>query len=148
MNLGTAALRAFLERFPKHAKRRPGVHLEIAQSYLNRGRPADAAAALKQFLADPRCRECKELPEAQNLLGRAYQMQKDYTQALAAWREFLAKYPAHKAWSAVQQAIVETEYLMACDQFAAKKYAEANKLFAEFLAKYPLDARNPDDPAC
>ena len=98
---------------------------------------------LKQFLADPRCRECKELPDAQNLLGRAYQSQKDFTQALAAWREFLAKYPAHKAWSAVQQAIVETEYLMACDQFAAKKYAEANKLFAEFLAKYPLDARNP-----
>ena len=142
LNLGTAALRAFLERFPKHANAGQA-HLEIAQSYLNRGRPADAAAALKQFLADPRCRECKELPDAQNLLGRAYQAQKDFTQALAAWREFLAKYPAHNAWSAVQQAIVETEYLMACDQFAAKKYAEANKLFAEFLAKYPLDGRNP-----
>ena len=72
LNLGTAALRAFLERFPKHANA-GRAHLEIAQSYLNRGRPADAAAALKQFLADPRCRECKELPEAQNLLGRAYQ---------------------------------------------------------------------------
>ena len=52
----------------------------------------------------------------------------------------------------MQQAIVETEYLMACEQLAAKKYAEANKLFAEFLAKYPLDARNPailllDEPA-
>ena len=105
--------------------------------------PADAATALKQFLADPRCRECKELPEGQNLLGRAYQAQKEYTQALDAWREFLAKYPAHNAWSSVQQAIVETEYLMAVDQFAAKKYDAANKLFAEFLAKYPLDERNP-----
>ena len=142
LNLGTAALRTFLERFPKHAKAGQA-HLEIAQSYLNRGRPADATAALKQFLADPRCRECKELPDAQNLLGRAYQSQKEYTQALAAWREFLAKYPAHNAWSAVQQAIVETEYLMACEQFAAKKYAEANKLFAEYLAKYPLDPRSP-----
>ena len=142
MNLGTAALRAFLERYPKHANA-SRAHLEIAQSYLNRGRPADATAGLKQFLADPRCRDCKELPEAQNLLGRAYQMQKDFPQALAAWREFLAKYPAHCAWSTVQQAIVETEYLMALDQFAAKKYAEANKLFAEFLTKYPLDGRNP-----
>ncbi len=43
----------------------------------------------------------------------------------------------------MQQAIVETEYLMACDQFTAKKYAEANKLFGEFLARYPLDARSP-----
>ena len=112
---------------------------------LSQPRPAGRCRgrASKQFLADPRCRECKELPEAQNLLGRAYQSQKDYTQALAAWREFLAKYPAHKAWSEVQQAIVETEYLMACEQFAAKKYAEANKLFGEFLAKYPLDARSP-----
>ncbi|MGA2256767.1 MAG: tetratricopeptide repeat protein, partial [Thermoguttaceae bacterium] len=142
LNLGTAALRAFLERFPKHANA-GRAHLEIAQSYLNRGRPGDAVAALKQFLADPRCRECKELPDAQNLLGRAYQSQKDFAQALAAWRDFLAKYPAHNAWSAVQQAIVETEYLMAYDHFAAKKYAEANKLFAEFLAKYPLDGRNP-----
>ncbi len=143
LNLGTAALRAFLERFPKHEKAGQAF-IEIAQSYLNRGRPADAATALKQFLSDPRLRESKELPEGQNLLGRAYQMQKDYTQALAAWREFLAKYPAHKDWSAVEQSIVETEYLMALDQFAAKKYAEANKLFAEFLAKYPLDARNPE----
>ena len=38
---------------------------------------------------------------------------------------------------------METEYLMACEQFAAKKYAEANKLFAEYLAKYPLDPRSP-----
>ena len=39
LNLGTAALRAFLERFPKHANA-GRAHLEIAQSYLNRGRPA------------------------------------------------------------------------------------------------------------
>ncbi len=99
LNLGTAALRTFLERFPKHEKAGQAF-IEIAQSYINRGRPADAATALKQFLSDPRLRESKELPEGQNLLGRAYQMQKDYTQALAAWREFLAKYPAHKDWSA------------------------------------------------
>jgi alpha-2-macroglobulin len=143
LNLGTSALRVFLERFPKHAHAGQA-HLEIAQSYLNRGRPADATTALKQFLADPRCRECKELPEGQNLLGRAYQAQKEYTNALAAWREFLAKYPAHKDWTTVQQAIVESEYLMAYEQFAAKKYAEANKLFGEFLTKYPLDSRGPD----
>jgi len=143
LNLGTAALRAFLERFPKHANAGKA-HLEIAQSYLHRNRPVDALAALKQFLADPRCRDCKELPDALKLQGHAYQSQKKYSEALAAWREFLAKYPVHGDWSTVQQVIVETELLMAGDEFAAKKYAAANKLFAEFLAKYPLDGRNPE----
>ncbi len=142
LNLGTAALRTFLERFPTH-KKAGQAHLEIAQSYLNRGRAADAVAALKQFLSDAHCRDCKELPDAQNLLGVAFRSQKDFTQALAAWREFLGKYPAHSAWSSVQQQIVETEYARAAEQLAAKKYAEANRLFAEFLAKYPLDPRNP-----
>ena len=143
LNLGTAALRNFLERFPTH-KNAGRAHLEIAQSYLNRGRAADAVAALKQFLSDAHCRDCKELPDAQNLLGVAYRSQKDFTQALTAWRDFLGKYPAHSAWSSVEQQIVETEYAMAAEQLVAKKYAEANKLFAEFLAKYPLDTRNPE----
>ena len=43
----------------------------------------------------------------------------------------------------MQRAIVQTEYLMACEQFRAKKYAEANRLFGEYLAKYPLDSRSP-----
>ena len=142
LNLGTAALRTFLERFPTQ-KNAGQAHLQIAQSYLNRGRAADAVAALRQFLSDAHCRDCKELPDAQNLLGVAYRAEKDFAQALAAWRDFLGKYPAHSAWSGVQQQIVETEYAKAVEQLAAKKYAEANKLFTEFLAKYPLDPRNP-----
>ena len=75
-------------------------------------------------------------------------MQKKFPEALAAWREYLAKHPAHKAWSAVQRQIIDTEYLMAGEKLAAKQYDAANKLFDEFLAKYPLDARNPGHPAC
>jgi uncharacterized protein YfaS (alpha-2-macroglobulin family)/tetratricopeptide (TPR) repeat protein len=140
LNLGTAALRTFLERFPTH-KNAGRAHLEIAQSYLARGRAADAVAALKQFLSDAHTRDSKELPDAQNLLGTAYRSQKDFDKALAAWREFLGKYPAHGAWTSVQQQIIETEYARAAELLAAKKYDEANKLFAEFLAKYPLDSR-------
>ena len=83
LNLGTAALRTFLERFPTH-KNAGQAHLQIAQSYLNRGRAADAVAALKQFLSDAHCRDCKELPDGQNLLGVAYRAQKEFTGALAA----------------------------------------------------------------
>ena len=78
LNLGTAALRTFLERFPTH-KNAGRAHLEIAQSYLARGRAADAVAALKQFLSDAHSRDSKELPDAQNLLGVAYRGQKDFT---------------------------------------------------------------------
>ena len=69
LNLGVSALRAFIERFPKH-KLASQAHLEIAESYVERGRYADAAAALRQFLADPQYQGREEIPVARNLLGR------------------------------------------------------------------------------
>ena len=141
LNLGIAALRAFLERFPAAAKAGQA-HLEIAQSFLNRGRPADAAAALKQFLSDPRCRQSKELPDAQNLLGRAWQLQKDYTQALAAWRDS-RQVPGPQSLERGATGDCPDRVPHGLRTVPAKKYAEANRLFGEYLAKYPLDSRSP-----
>ena len=104
LNLGVSALRAFLERFPKH-KLASRAHLDIALSYKARGRYEDAVTSLRQFLADDRYQDREEIPEARELLGRCYQLQKKYTEALAAWRDYLAKHPAHKAWNSVQQEI-------------------------------------------
>lgn len=142
LNLGVATLRAFIERFPKH-KLASRAHVEIAESFMKRGRNDDAATALQQFLADNRYQDREEIPDARNLLGRCYQLQKKFTEALATWREYLTKHPAHKAWSDVQRDIINTEYLMACEKLSAKQYEAANKLFAEFLAKYPLEPRSP-----
>ncbi|MGA2032865.1 MAG: tetratricopeptide repeat protein, partial [Thermoguttaceae bacterium] len=142
LSLGTAALAAFLERFPQH-KLAGRAHLEIAQSFMGRGRHEDAVTALKKFLADPRYQDRPEIADAYNLLGRSYQGQKKFTEALATWREFLAKYPANRAWNDVQQQIIDTEYLMAAEKLAARQYDEAQKLFAQFLAEYPLDRRDP-----
>ena len=142
LNLGVSALRAFIERFPTH-KLASLAHLEIAQSYAERSRYADATAALKLFLADVRYQSREEIPVARNMLGRCYQLQKKYVEAIAAWRDYLAKYPSDKQWSDVQREIINTEYLMAADKLEAKQYAAANQLFAEFLAKYPLDERVP-----
>ena len=142
LNLGVAALKAFIEKYPKH-KLASVAHLEIAQSYLSRGRHEEAVAALKQFLADPRYQDRAEIPDARNLLGYCYQVQKKFPEAIEAWREYLVKHPAHKAWNDVQREIVNTEYMMAIEKLETKKYDEANKLFAEFLAKYPLDGRGP-----
>ena len=70
-------------------------------------------------------------------------MQRNFTAALAAWREYLVKHPSHHAWSQVQQQIVDTEYLMAADKAKDRKFDDARKLWNEFLAKYPLDPRDP-----
>ncbi len=99
--------------------------------------------SLARLLADPRYSEREELADARNLLGRSYQLQRKFTAALEAWREYLAKHPSHHAWSDVQRAIVDTEFLMAADKAQAKQFDAARKLWTEFLIKYPLDPRDP-----
>ena len=143
LSLGVAALESFIEKFPAH-KLASRAHLDIAASYVHFGRYEDAVTALKRFLADPRYKDREEVPEGRQLLGRAYQLQKKFPEALATWQDYLAKHPTHKAWSQVQREIVNTEFLMARDKMEAKQYEAAVKLFNEFLAKYPLDARNPE----
>ncbi len=143
LNLGVSAHRAFIERYPDH-KLAAVAQLEIARAYMKCNRLEDAAAALKQFLNNPRYQnDREEIPAARNLLGRCYQTQKKYAEAIATWREYLAKHPAHKDWSDVQQAIIDTEYQMAVEKLTAKEFDAANRLFAEFLVKYPLDRRAP-----
>ena len=99
--------------------------------------------ALDRFLGDKRYADRDEIADARNLLGQAYQLQKKFPEALAAWREYLAKHPTHHDWNQVQQAIVNTEFLLGAEKNSLKQYDEARKLWTEFLAKYPLDGRNP-----
>ncbi|MCL4190378.1 MAG: tetratricopeptide repeat protein, partial [Thermoguttaceae bacterium] len=142
LTLGLAALDAFLERFPTH-ELAGQAHLDAARSLVARGRHQDATGRLETFLADERHRQRKELPAAQVLLGQAYQAQKKFTEAIAAWRDYLARHPTDAAWSTVQQQVINVEYLMALDQYRARDFAAARKLLGEFVAKYPLDSRHP-----
>jgi hypothetical protein len=142
LNLGTAALESFIERFPSH-KLAARAHLQIAQSFVARNRYEDAVAALNRFLKDPRYQTCKELPEAWNLLGGSYRAEKKFAEALAAWRAFLAKFPSHESWSSVQREIITTEYLVGLEQYKAGQYDAAVATLSEFLGKYPLDSRDP-----
>ncbi|MCR4414076.1 MAG: MG2 domain-containing protein, partial [Thermoguttaceae bacterium] len=129
--------------FPAH-KLAGQAHLDIAGSYLHFGRYEDAAKSLQRFLADERYRQREEVPQARYLLGRSFQLQKRFPEALAVWQEYLVKHPAHQAWSAVQREIVDTEFLMAKEKLDAKDYPAAVKLWSEFQTRYPLDARNPE----
>ncbi|MHC4401725.1 MAG: tetratricopeptide repeat protein, partial [Planctomycetota bacterium] len=142
LDLGVAALEAFLKRFPEH-ELASQAHLDVARSYVHRGRHEEAVVALTGFLGEERYQDRDEIPEARALLGRSYQLQKKYDEALASWAAYLAKHPADKAWSWVQRQIVETEYLKGEEKYEAEQYDDARKLWSAFLAKYPLDARGP-----
>ena len=63
LNLGVAALRTFVSRFPAH-KLASVAYLDMAESCIYRGRHEDAAATLRRFVADPRYRDCAEIPAA------------------------------------------------------------------------------------
>jgi alpha-2-macroglobulin len=142
LSLGVAALETFLKRFPAH-KRAAKAQLDVARSYMHRGRHDDAVKCLTRFLADGRYRQCEEIADARVLLGQAYQLQKKFTEALATWRDYLAKHPAHKRWSDVQREIINTEFLMGQEKAQEKHYDEARSLWSAFLAEYPLDGRDP-----
>src|SRR6185312_10362708 len=142
LELGVASLQTFVERYPTH-KLAGQAFLRIASSYISRGRFEDSVKTLVKFLDDERYADREETPEARVLLGRSYQLQKKFNEALAAWRDYLAKHPAHASWSEVQRQIVNTEFLLGYEARQAKRYDEARKLWGEFAAKYPLDPRNP-----
>ncbi len=139
---GVAALEDFISRFPTH-ELAPAAHLQIAQSQLHLAHYDEAAATLQHFLQDPRWKNCKELPQARWSLGQVYHKQKKYAEALAVWHEYLTRHPASEGWSAVQQSIIDTEYLVGLEKFKAGDDEAASKLLAEFMDRYPLDARNP-----
>ena len=142
LELGVAFLETFIKKFPEH-KLAAEAYLRIANAYVHSGRYEDAVKALKKFLDDERYAGRDELADARVLLGRSYQLQKKFDQALATWRDYLAKHPAHSAWSDVQRSIIDTEFLEGFEAEKAKRYDQARKLWQEFLVKYPLDPRAP-----
>jgi len=142
LELGVAALEDFLEKFPMHP-RAPQAHVDIAASYLTRGRHADAVRQLTVLLADPRQAADEAIPAARVHLGQAYREQTLFAEAVQAWREYLSLHPADVQWSDVQQRVVDAEYLLGVQKYQAQDYAAAKAGLSEFLAKYPLDPRNP-----
>lgn len=141
LELGVAAHENFLKAYPK-SKLAPQASLEIAQSYAHHGRYEQAVSRLQTLIRNVDA-EAKQIPLARNLLGRALASQKKFTEAIAAWREFLDKHPSDPNWSNVQRVVINTEYTMAEVQRVEKNYDAARNLWVTFLNKYPLDNRAP-----
>ena len=76
-------------------------------------------------------------------LGKVYQQQRKFADAIAIWQEYLQKHPSDRQWSEVQQQIIGTEYLIADKLFREKQYAPARNAWEQFLTAHPLDGRNP-----
>ncbi len=142
LELGVAALEKFVKAFPKH-ELAPQAEFEVAQSYAQHGRFEQTVATLKTLIENPDYAKAKQVPAAWNLLGQSYAAQKKFTEAIAAWREFLDKYPSDSNWSNVQRVIIDTEYAIAEEERVRENYAAARKLWETFLNKYPLDGRAP-----
>ncbi len=142
LELGVAALEKFVKAFPQHALAAQA-EFEIAQSYIHRGRFEPAVATLKALIANPNYAKATQVPSAWHLLGQSYAAQKKYAEAIAAWREFLDKFPTNPNWADVQRTIIDTEYAMAAEQKEQEHYDQARKLWETFLNKYPLDPRAP-----
>lgn len=139
--LGVASLMSFVAAYPEHELAPAGL-LRAAQSFIYRSRFDEATTSLNQLLDTPRYAEAEETADGLNLLGLALQRQAKFDEALDTWQSFLTKYPTHKAWSAVQQQIIDTHYAKAKSCYETEKFARAKELWADFMIKYPLDGRS------
>ena len=142
LDLGVAALRSFLERFPKH-ENAGKARLLMAESYMHQQRFAEAVESLQGFLDDKQFAGSDQIPNARDLLGQCYQLQEEYDDAIRVWRQFLVEHTADERWNTVQQEIIDTEYLRAADRYERKEFDKARDGFSKFLAQYPLDERCP-----
>ena len=118
LELGVAAASEFIAAYPTH-ELAPQAELEIAQSFLNRGRQEDGVARLRSLIANAAYAESDVIPQARYLLGAALAGQGNAAEAIVAWKEFLEKHPTSPRWSEVQQAIVDAEFSAADDQLLA-----------------------------
>lgn len=141
LELGVAAHERFLNDFAK-SELAPQAALEIAQSYAHHRRYDQAVERLQKLIEETDS-AAKQVPLARNLLGQALAAQKKFSEAIAAWRDFLTRHPSDPNWSSVQRVVINTEYAMAEEQRSDQKFETARQLWETFLNKYPLDTRAP-----
>lgn len=139
------ALTDLARDYPDHEQAKVALFL-TAQCYQHVGRSEDALKALGAFLDQDHGPDLGEVALAREMVGDVLAGQGKLVAAIQAWRAYLSAHPSHKDWERVQRAIVDTEFRMAHEAFAAgkKEFDKARRLFAEFGRSYPIDHRNPE----
>ncbi|MBK8976527.1 MAG: tetratricopeptide repeat protein [Planctomycetes bacterium] len=136
-----AALRAFATEHPDHPKARIADYLAAA-SLLHCGRSEAGLEALRRFLAEHGDDVLDEVPTARARVGDVLFAQGRLTEAIDAWRTYLAAHPSHSDWVRVQAAIVDAEFQRAEAARIAEDWGGAAGLYEAFMAAHPLDGRN------
>jgi len=144
LDRAVAALTDLARDYPDHEQAKVALFL-TARCYQHVGRSEDALNALRGFLDQDHTPDLPAVPLAREMVGDVLAGQGKLTAAIKAWRTYLSSHPSHKDWERVQRSIVDTEYRMAHEAFAAgkKEFTKARRLFAEFARAYPIDHRNP-----
>ncbi len=151
MNLGVAAVQRFLSAFPADHR---AVHAayQIGASYLARGKSDLALAAFSQFLkeegfrvetAQARRDQAELAMTATFQYAQILQGQQKFTEAVAAWKGYLANFPNGPQSADAQRAILDTQLLTAAEHLNRARYIEARAAWSEFVAQNPLDSRVP-----
>jgi uncharacterized protein YfaS (alpha-2-macroglobulin family)/TolA-binding protein len=143
LELGVAALREYLEKFPSD-KRASEAEYWIGLSYFNRARYEDAVREFEKLIVLHRGDDGDELALAEYYQGFAYQRQKKFQSAITSWEKFLAEHPVHTRWNEVQRLVIDTHYAIGEEAYKKKDYDGARRAWDDFAARYPLDVRNAD----
>ena len=141
LELGVKAAKEFLAHFPDDV-RSASLAYEIAQAYQTRGRSEDAIQAYQDFLAGKGFSllngeaamtkdETGESPierferlrmSATYKIGEIRFAQRNYADAIKAWRRYIKQFPNGPQWTNAQRGIVDAEFQTGVDLIAVEKY--------------------------
>ncbi|MAE75802.1 MAG: hypothetical protein CMJ85_02905, partial [Planctomycetes bacterium] len=135
-------LRRFLNDHSEHESA-PEVAYRLAKTQASLGRLTDALATLDMLLSRYADRPVDHLAQAAADRGDYLARLQRFDEASAAWRSYLARFPAHGRWMDAQRAIVDLDLAQADNlrKQGKERYDEAGKLYAAFLVEHPLDGR-------
>jgi uncharacterized protein YfaS (alpha-2-macroglobulin family)/TolA-binding protein len=125
---------------------------DLGASFRARGKSDEALAAFRQFLeqdgfkveTDQAKRDWAERAMAVSFQSaEILQGQHKFTEAIAAWKGYLTRFPNGPQSANAQMAILDTQLLIAADDLARKQYTKARAGWTEFVTQNPLEARVP-----
>ena len=85
--------------------------------------------------------EDKWQKEALYKIGQIRYAQKQYDDAVAAWKRYANRFPNGPHWSASQTGILNAAFQKGVQALAEEEYEDARSIFDDFLNKHPLDQR-------
>ncbi|RUL89070.1 tetratricopeptide repeat protein [Tautonia sociabilis] len=152
VELGIAALNRFLDDYPSH-RLTPQAVLWIAEAARDRQQTQRALDVYRAFLGEDRFRpegdEAEEaFAEARMRIafevGELLRDQGRFAEAIDAFKGYLAQYPDGPESADAQREILNTQLMIADEQFRKERFDEARASWRQFVSANPLDARVPE----